>query len=110
MAGALPVRGCCGALRWRTPVETNPIRVCELLVGLPDVNVLGVDDAAGGPIRVHVECRGPRPVCGECGSVEWVKDRPQVELVDLPAFGRPARLVWGRGPARSLESARRGWR
>jgi hypothetical protein len=31
-------------------VETNPIRVCELLVGLPDVNVLGVDDLASTSI------------------------------------------------------------
>ena len=31
----------------RTPVEVNPMRMCELLVGLPDVNVLGVVD---GPI------------------------------------------------------------
>jgi hypothetical protein len=38
-------------------VETNPIRVCELLVGLPDVNVLRVEDEAGEPIRVHVEGR-----------------------------------------------------
>jgi transposase len=75
-------------------VECDPIRVCELLVGLPDVNVLGVDDEPGGPIRVHVECRGQRPCCGGCGSPVWVKDRPRVELVDLPAFGRPARLVW----------------
>ncbi len=39
-----------------------------------------------------------------------IKDRPQVELVDLPAFGRPARLVWRkhrwscRSPACSVES------
>ena len=26
----------------------------------------------------------------------WVKDRVQVELVDLAAFGRPARLVWNK--------------
>lgn len=26
--------------------------------------------------------------------VACVKDRPPVELVDLPCFGRPARLVW----------------
>ena len=65
--------------------------MCELLVGLPEVNVLGVDD---GPdvLRVHVETRGPRPCCGECGGT--IKDRPVVELVDLPVFGRPARLVW----------------
>ncbi|MEX2134928.1 MAG: hypothetical protein WEB67_12355, partial [Acidimicrobiia bacterium] len=68
-------------------METNPIRVCELLVGLPDVNVLGVDDLAVGlPLRVHVETRSPRPHCGGCGTAAWVKDRPQVVLVDVPAF------------------------
>jgi hypothetical protein len=29
-------------------VETDPIRVCELIVGLPDVNVLGVEDLGAG--------------------------------------------------------------
>jgi transposase len=75
-------------------VETDPIRVCELIVGLPDVNVLGVEDAgANRPLRLHVESRTPRPRCGECGTVAEVKDRPQVELADLPVFGRPVRLV-----------------
>ena len=32
--------------------------MCELLVGLPEVNVLGVDDVAGEPLRVHVESPG----------------------------------------------------
>ena len=75
-------------------METNPIRVCELLVGLPDVNVLGVDDVAGDPVRVHVETRGPRPRCPGCGGGAGVKERPLIELVDLPVFGRPGRLVW----------------
>jgi transposase len=75
-------------------VETNPIRVCELLVGLPKVTVLGVEDSPGEPIRVHVESWGERPACPDCGRAGWVKDRPEVELVDLPAFGRPVRLVW----------------
>ena len=35
--------------------------MCELLVGLPDVNVLSVVDAAGEPLRMHVETRDPRP-------------------------------------------------
>ena len=61
----------------------NPIRVCELLVGLPAVNVLGVEDVADGPLRVHVETRGSRPRCAECGAYPVVKDRPVVELVDL---------------------------
>jgi len=64
------------------------------LVGLPDVNVLGVIDAAGMPVRVVVETRGPRPVCTRCAGAALIKDRPEVELVDLAAFGRPARLVW----------------
>lgn len=75
-------------------METNTIRVCEMLVGLPDVNVLSVDGEDGGPIRVHVEVRGTRPGCPGCGGPVWVKDRSRVELVDLPAFGRPSRLVW----------------
>ncbi len=76
-------------------MESNPIRVCELRVGLPAVNVLGVDGTdPGEPLRVHVETHGPRPRCGRCGAAAVVKDRPTVELVDLPVFGRPARLVW----------------
>jgi transposase len=74
-------------------VETNATRICTLLVGLPDVTVLAVEDRPRQPIRVHVEPRVDRPVCAECGTAAWVKDRPVVELVDL-GFGRPARLMW----------------
>ena len=66
--------------------------MCALLVGLPDVNVLGVE--LNVPIRVHVETVGERPGCDGCGGAARVKDRPVVELVDLPCFGRPTRLVW----------------
>jgi len=68
--------------------------MCELLVGLPDVNVLGIDDRHGGPLGVHVETRGVRPACPSCSGPVVAKDRDRVELVDLPAFGRPTRLVW----------------
>ena len=37
------------------PVVTDPIRVSQILVGLSDVTVLGVDDVAGEPLQVHVE-------------------------------------------------------
>ena len=33
--------------------------MCELLVGLPEVNVLGVVDVVDGVLRVHVETRSP---------------------------------------------------
>lgn len=38
-------------------METNATRMCELLVGLPDINVLAVEDRADEPIVVHVEAR-----------------------------------------------------
>ena len=47
------VQGSCdsgGSLRQpkpRTPVIIDPTRVCELLVGLGDVTVLGATDVAG---------------------------------------------------------------
>jgi len=74
-------------------VEVDPTRMCELLVGLPAVNVVAVDDRADAVV-VHIESRVGRPGCAACGAPAWVKDRPPVEMVDLPCFGRPARLVW----------------
>jgi transposase len=68
--------------------------VCELLVGLGDVTVLGAVDDRSGPVIVHIETRVERPSCGGCGGAVWSKDKRPVELVDLAAFGRPARLVW----------------
>jgi len=78
--------------------------MCELLVGLPDVNVLGVDQAAG-VVRVVVETRGVRPRCGGCDGPVTIKDRSAVELVDLPVFGRPSRLVWRKRRWRCPSSA-----
>jgi transposase len=75
-------------------VECDPTRVCELLVGLPAVIVLGVVDVHDAPIVVHVETRDARPACASCSSAGVVKDRRSVELVDLPCFGRATRLVW----------------
>jgi len=63
-------------------------------VGLPDVNIVGVVDDTGGPLWVHIETRGLRPCCPGCKGAAHAKDRPIVELVDLPAFGRPTRLMW----------------
>lgn len=76
-------------------MELDPTRMCALLVGLPAVRVLGIDDVVGGPLVVYVEqLLDRRPGCRECGQLPRVKDRPPVQLVDLPCFGRPTRLVW----------------
>ena len=77
-------------------MSCDPTEMCELLVGLPDVNVLAVTDRSPTtPLVVEVETRVETPVtCDGCGAVAKIKDRPPVRLVDLPAFGRSTRLVW----------------
>ncbi len=74
-------------------MELDPTRMCALLVGLPDVVVLGVEDR-DGRLRVLVEVPVVVMGCSACGTRARVKDRPVVEFVDLPAFGRPTRLLW----------------
>ncbi len=74
-------------------MEQDPTRICELLVGLGDVDVVGVDDEATEPLVVHIQTRS-RPVCGGCGGLVWSKGTSAVRLVDLPVFGRAVRLVW----------------
>ena len=75
-------------------MECDPTRVCQVLVGLPGMTVLGVEDEPGAALVVHVESRDPARDCPGCGRRGWVKDRPVVMLTDLPAFGRPTRLAW----------------
>jgi transposase len=78
----------------RSPVETTRYARVRASRRTADVNVLAVDDQRAKPIRVHVETRVERAACPSCATPAWVKDRPVVELVDLPCFGRPARSVW----------------
>jgi transposase len=75
-------------------VETDPTRMCERFVDLPDINVLGVEGDHREPLVVHFESRRAVVGCPECGVVARVKDRPLVTLVDLPINGRPVSLVW----------------
>ena len=76
-------------------LETDPTRMCELLVGLPDVNVDGVGDWPRW-VRIAITTRGPRPVCAGCGGGVHGHGRNEIVLVDLPVFGRAARLVWAK--------------
>jgi len=74
----------------------NATRACELLVGLPAVNVLEVAEPLS-PDRglvVTIESIIDTPQCPNCSGRAWVKDRPVVELVDLTCFGRPVTLRW----------------
>ena len=74
-------------------MTVDSTRMCELLIGLPDVNVLEVTETFDG-LQVTIETRGARPVCPGCGGGVRVKDRAVVCLVDLPCFGRSTVLRW----------------
>jgi transposase len=69
--------------------------MCQLLVGLHEVTVLGVEDPSGeAPLVVAVETTTLVATCGGCRSWAALEERVWVEYVDLPAFGRPTRLRW----------------
>ena len=73
-------------------METDPTRMCALLVGLPDVTIAGVGHWPAW-LRITVKVAGERPVCS-CGGAVHRHGVREVVLVDLPVFGRPTRLVW----------------
>ena len=68
-------------------MEENPAHISELLVGLGDVEVLGVDDPPGGPLAVHVRTRSARPRVGTAAGRCGPRAPAPVSLVDLATFG-----------------------
>ena len=73
-------------------METDPTRMCALLVGLPDVTVVGVGDWPHW-LRIEIVTVTARPSCS-CGAFAHRHGVREVLLVDLPCFGRPTRLLW----------------
>jgi len=63
------------------------------LIGLP-VEFFGGDDGPNGEARIFGQSSNVRGGSPVCGSVAWVKDTTDVELIDLPIYGRAARTVW----------------
>ena len=69
--------------------------MCELLVGLGEVDLVGIDESGeGAPLEVVVRSCKARPTCEGCGGSVWFKGYWTVVLVALPAFGRLVRLRW----------------
>ena len=72
-----------------------PARMCEKLVGLGEVDLVGINDLGeGARLEVVIRSRKARPLCESCSGPVWSKGYRSVVLVDLPAFGRPVRLRW----------------
>jgi transposase len=88
-------------------LETEPTRMCALLVGLPAVSVVGVGEWPEWlRIVITTAQRPERPTC--CSAAVHGHGVREVELVDLPVFGRPARLVWRKQRWR-CPMCRRAW-
>jgi len=75
-------------------VEKDSMRIAEIIVGLSDINLLGVKENNEGPLRIHIECRGMRPLCPTCGGRVHQNGLRITELVDLPAFERNIFIIW----------------
>jgi transposase len=75
------------------PVQLEPTSICRALVGLADVDVVGVIGWTV-PMQVHIASTAPRPTCRSCGTAARVKQTLRRRLVDLPSFGRPVATVW----------------
>jgi transposase len=69
--------------------------VAEALLGLPGFRVLTVTESAA-ELVIEIEAVAELVGCPGCGVVARTHGRMIVEYRDLPAFGRPARLVWAK--------------
>ncbi len=70
-------------------LETDPVKMCELLVGLPDVTVLGVKRHGDLRVNLHVQTNADVVGCSSCGVVASLKDWRVVAFAGLPAFASP---------------------
>jgi transposase len=78
--------------------------MCALLVGLPNVVIHAVAEWPSW-LLIVITTSAPRPVC-ECGGDVHGHGVREVDLVDLPVFGRPARLRWRKQRWRCTTCAR----
>jgi transposase len=88
-----------GAMSLRPPLpghlRTDPVAINELLVGLPDVVVLGaeaLDDGQG--IELHVMRSPESTACATCGVVARFKGWRDVVLTDVSMATRRVVLHW----------------
>lgn len=76
-----------------TPAVDDGTGLAEALLGLDGFRVLGVAETSA-EVVIEIESTVVVVGCPSCGVRAEAQDRMPVEIRDLPAFGRPARLVW----------------
>jgi hypothetical protein len=87
------------------PDVSDAIGVGEVMLGLPGFLVLEARQEQV-ELVVVVETVWSLVACRGCGVVATAHDRMAVAYRDLPAFGRPVRLVWRRGRRPQIFSRR----
>ena len=106
-------------------METDPTRMCELLVGLPDVHILGVDDQVNGFVCIYIEPKArPTRVCplwrlragqGSRRRSSWLTYRvlgvrPGSSGTNAVGAAPSPRAQSVRGPKRTIASVPPAWR
>jgi transposase len=74
-------------------LETDPRRMLERLVGLPEVRVIGLH-ATDDHVELHVESIAAPPGCAVCGVPAQPKGWRVVVLADLTFAGKATALHW----------------
>ena len=73
---------------WRSILRT----CASCWVGLPDVDVVGVDDPEPGHFVVVVVPREVLPISGRCGTTAWMKAAGRLTWSIFPPLARPVML------------------
>jgi transposase len=93
-----------------TPAMSDGTGLAEALLGLDGFRLLAVTETPA-EVVIEVETTAVVVGCAGCGVRAEAQDRMLVRIRDLPAFGRPARLVWRKRRWRCREPlcATRSW-
>jgi transposase len=73
-------------------MERDPEKMLELILGVTNVRILGVE-ATSASVRIELESIDDVAVCPRCGAQAELLSTKSEEKVDLPVMGRPTRLV-----------------
>lgn len=73
-------------------MERDPVKMLELVVGMPGVRVLGVE-VTSEVIRFELETKEDEVACPRCGTKAELLSIKSEEKVDLPVMGVPSRFI-----------------
>lgn len=74
-------------------LETDPLKMAAIMLGLRDVNVLGIEEDDEGLV-IELERTSPLPECSRCGEELVVGGIELREVPGQPSFGRPTKMIW----------------